>query len=276
MKNLAPKTDAGFAKLGFLANRLDLNDMAAKGVSLSLKDTLGLKVKEAVARELVSDEDSGLEFVTTQKKPTSPEEDKPKMLQVNGQMVAQERTGPNNARSDFLKQLRTKTIEKKQGFIGLDQLKSTFNTTELQSKAKAIPEEQDDPLVEDEADDSEFEIEQPEPPMKWDEDEQIRSKDPSLSVAAKSSSAQPEEEAEESVEASMDASLDASDIITRRKHKDTRKALRKKAQEAERAKMRKFMDIEADLGSDNEENDRVKEINREDAEEQEEGMDADL
>jgi len=39
----------------------------------------------------------------------------------------------------------------------------------------------------------------------------------------------------------------------------------------------KFMDLEADLGSDNEENDdRVKKINREDAEENENGLDDDL
>lgn len=39
----------------------------------------------------------------------------------------------------------------------------------------------------------------------------------------------------------------------------------------------KFMDLEADLGSDNEENDdRVKKINREDAEENEQGLDEDL
>ena len=39
----------------------------------------------------------------------------------------------------------------------------------------------------------------------------------------------------------------------------------------------KFMDLEADLGSDNEENDdRVKAINRDDAEENEAGLDGDL
>ena len=39
----------------------------------------------------------------------------------------------------------------------------------------------------------------------------------------------------------------------------------------------KFMDLEADLGSDNEENDdKIKKINREDAEECENGLDEDL
>ena len=64
-----------------------------------------------------------------------------------------------------------------------------------------------------------------------------------------------------------------SDIITRRKHTETRKNLKKmEADRVKKQKMRQFLEMEAELGSENEDHDeRIKDIDADDAEENEEG-----
>lgn len=74
-------------------------------------------------------------------------------------------------------------------------------------------------------------------------------------------------------------SLAMSDIITRRKQTDARIKQRKiDLKKAKDAKMRQFLEMEADIGSNDEDHDECapKMINADDAEEDEEGQDGDL
>ena len=79
-------------------------------------------------------------------------------------------------------------------------------------------------------------------------------------------------------EQSNEESDDIDEIVTRRKQKDIRINKQKKEKEKiKKAQMRKYVELEADLGSDDEEHDGVvKSINSEDIEEDEEGQDEDL
>ena len=109
---------------GFLAPHVDLNQLAAKGVKVSSsKDD--------------AESDSGLEFISEQAEPPQQqEEDKPRMLLISGQLV-QACNATVNTRTDFLKSLREKKMVKtNQTITDLDELKKTFQTTELGSKTK--------------------------------------------------------------------------------------------------------------------------------------------
>jgi hypothetical protein len=70
-----------------------VNELAAKGVNISIRDHLkaqGLNFKDCnAARELTDDDGEGLEFVMVDKAPKvdHQEDEKPKMLQIAGQFV---------------------------------------------------------------------------------------------------------------------------------------------------------------------------------------------
>lgn len=86
------------------------------------------------------------------------------------------------------------------------------------------------------------------------------------------------EEAEiaEALKSCNDSSFGA-DSLLRRKEQEQERLRKKKAAKAKSSAAAKFMDLEADLGSDNEANDdRIKKINKDDFEEDEEGLDDDL
>ncbi len=177
---------SGIAALGFLeSQKLSLNELAARGVNISVRDTLGIKVKDvgmaatgagaAADGKGEEDEEDGLEFVSgagagASAERKSPEDDKPTMLLINGQKVVKQKQEATAAasRTDFLQSLRTRNLEKKQGLIDLAQLQQTFQTTDLNSKAKArqhgtLAAEHDDPLLaqeQEDAEDSEFEVEE--------------------------------------------------------------------------------------------------------------------
>lgn len=86
------------------------------------------------------------------------------------------------------------------------------------------------------------------------------------------------EEAEiaEALKSCNESSLGA-DSLLRRKEQEHERLMKKKAARAKSNAAAKFMDLEADLGSDNEANDdKIKKINKDDYEEDEEGLDDDL
>jgi len=106
-------------------------------VKISIKDQLvkkGLVFKTADARnEESASQDSGLEFVAENRKidKSKDEEEKPKVMQVSGRIVHQERTGVSLAtRNDFFKSLKDKKMSKFQ-INDLEDLKKTFQTTDL-------------------------------------------------------------------------------------------------------------------------------------------------
>ena len=143
-------------------------------------------------------------------------------MQQRQESAAAQRTG-------FLKTLRDKKFEKKQGTIDFEQLKQSFQKTELNSKAKpdAPLDEKEDPLMEEE-EDSEFEVEEG-PKMVWDEEERVKSEneqaasgDSDMSQAEGEAHSEEDVQMEESAEAAQqsDSSLDLSDVIARRKKTD--------------------------------------------------------
>ena len=107
------------SKIGFL-KQIDKNKLAAQGVKISIKNQLmqkGLVFNKAQSEEQPEDsasQDSGLEFVASRDKGKSKdEEEKPKVMQVSGRTVHQERVGVSLAtRTDFFKSLKDKKMSK--------------------------------------------------------------------------------------------------------------------------------------------------------------------
>lgn len=84
-------------------------------------------------KDVEMSDDEGLEFVVQAKAKQSllQEDDKPKMLQISGQMV-QQTSSAVNSRSDFLKSLKEKKMQKTSStIVDIEELKRTFQTTEL-------------------------------------------------------------------------------------------------------------------------------------------------
>ena len=136
----------------------------------------------------------------------------------------------NSHRNEFFKKLKNKNIEKRQAKItDIEEIRKTFQTTELESKAKPTK-EVEDPVeagIDAESSDEEFE---PQPRrQEWDEDENSIKEatvevEPTVEVAM---SEDGESEHEEVV--ANESSRDADELLTRRKAKDTRALARRKA-----------------------------------------------
>ena len=221
---------------GFLAPNVDLNQLAAKGVKISAPP------KDSNAES----SDEGLEFIAGEEEPVQPvqEEEKPRMLFISGQLV-QACNATVNTRTDFLKSLREKKMVKtNQTITDLDELKKTFQTTELGSKAKKPESESEDedydPLANPDAQGSDSDkmedFSEDEKPLKvedvaWDEDERSLK---AVSEHSASQSSDQEAEPEPSAEPAEESSICMSDVVTRRKQKDQRAEKRKA--EAQRQK----------------------------------------
>ena len=120
----------------------------------------------------------------------------------------------------------------------------------------------------------------------WDEDENsVKVQSNSVAESEKNNatlenmSNHEQEEGEDEIEEHEDGTEEVDEILTRRKQTDKRAKKRKQQLAKEKkAKLKKFADIEAELGSDDEGNDegKAKSINSDDDDENEDGLDEDL
>jgi hypothetical protein len=203
-----------------------------------------------------------------------------------------------NQRLNFITQLRN--TQKARNVMTLDKVKSTFQATELDQDvgSKRKSKNKDDGLIEDRDSDSDFsegkaKAEQRQSAKVWDDEENYigdedEEREEALDEEAESAMEEGTEE-KMGVEDFMAASSKMSDageseIGTRKRRQVKRSANSSQASHvAKKNKIKKkkqlagFFDEEAELGSDDEQNDDInKQINKDDVEENEEGLDEDL
>ena len=253
------------------------------------------------------DEETGLLFFDPQQEEKARREkdfiEKQKNMQnllkdVNGQTnaalqastSAMMNKGHGNQRQNFLTSL--KHMQNKKHAMSIEKIKSTFVATELIPEAtgsKSKSKVDDLGLLEDRDSDSEFDPEANEmnhaPAQVWDDEENLIHEN-----APQDDQEEGEEELSQHLSAQedekmSDAASEQSQIVAPKRrvvadissNASQASVLRKQKLKQRNNKARGFFDEEAELGSDDENNDDVKkQINKKDVEENEEGLDSDL
>ena len=127
-----------------------------KSAYAKVKKNSAIIQKAAMTVTTDHEESEGLEFVDPEAEKRAKlaeaaknRDDQPKMIVINGQLIPaasiggaakQAEKGPSTARNRFslLNELKNKTLEKKSAKFNLEQLKETFQTTDLASKKKDV------------------------------------------------------------------------------------------------------------------------------------------